>query len=155
MQHPFLPIFDEHSRILILGSFPSARSREEGFYYGHPQNRFWKVISAVFDEGVPLTVDEKREFLLKNGIALWDVIASCDVEGSADSNIRQAIANDFSEIFARSRIQQVYTNGKLAHRLYKTYVGDDAVYLPSTSPANAAWRLERLIDAWRVIRFST
>ena len=133
-------------------SFPSVRSRKEGFFYGHPQNRFWKVTSAVFAVSLPTTVEEKRAFLLDNGIALWDVIASCDAEDSADTNIRNAIPNDFSDIFETADIQAVFTNGKLAHRLYEKYIGKNAIYLPSTSPANAAWSLERLIDAWKVIR---
>ena len=152
MQHPFLPVFDERSKILILGSFPSVRSREEGFFYGHPQNRFWKVTSAVFGAKLPTTVEEKRAFLLQNGIALWDVIASCDIENSADTSIRNAVPNDFSEIFQKADIGAVFTNGKLAHHLYQKHIGGGAVYLPSTSPANAAWTMERLIEAWRVIK---
>ncbi len=152
MLHPFTPVYDKHSMILILGSFPSVRSREEGFFYGHPQNRFWKVISAVFGAPTPVTIEEKRVFLLQNGIALWDVIASCEVEDSADGNIRNAIPNDLSEIFHAAEIKTVFTNGKLAHKLYEKHVGKGAVYLPSTSPANAAWSIEKLIEAWRVIR---
>ncbi len=152
MQHPFLPVFDEQSKILILGSFPSVRSREEGFFYGHPQNRFWKVTSAVFGAELPTTISEKRAFLLQNGIALWDVIASCDTKNSADTDIRNAIPNDFSEIFQKADIRAVYTNGKLAHRLYEKHIGKNAIYLPSTSPANAMWTLDKLIEVWRVIK---
>ncbi len=152
MTHPFPPVFDEHATILILGSFPSVRSREEGFFYGHPQNRFWKVTAAVFDMPMPVTIEEKRQFLLQNGIALWDVIASCEVEKSSDSTIRDAIPNDLSEIFSKADIRAVFTNGKLAYKLYEKHIGKPAVCLPSTSPANAAWSLEKLIDAWRAIR---
>ncbi len=152
MLHPFAPVYNQHSRILILGSFPSVRSREEGFFYGHPQNRFWKVTSAVFGTALPTSTEEKRAFLLQNGIALWDVIASCEVENSADGSIRNAVPNDLSEIFRVADIQAVFTNGKLAHKLYEKHIGGNAVYLPSTSPANAAWSLERLIEAWRVVK---
>ncbi len=152
MLHPFAPVFDRHSEILILGSFPSVRSREEGFFYGHPRNRFWQVLAAVYGEKPPMTEEDKRRFLLERRIALWDVIASCEVRNSADGSIRDAVPNDLSVIFDTADIKRVYTNGKLAHSLYQKHVGGDAIYLPSTSPANAAWSLERLTEAWRVIR---
>ena len=151
MNHPFEPVYNEKSRILILGSFPSVRSREEGFFYGHPQNRFWKVLAAVFDENVPQSIEAKRSFLLDHGIALWDVIASCETEDSADVNIKNAVSNDLGIIFETANIQYVFTNGRLAHTLYEKHIGKNAVYLPSTSPANAAWTLERLTSAWKVI----
>lgn len=156
--HPFRPIYDEDSEILILGSLPSVKSREQGFYYGHPQNRFWKVMAAVMEEkrgcvcNVPRTIEEKRSFLLANHIAIWDVIASCDIKGSSDSSIKNAVANDISGILAGSRIQQVYANGKTAGRLYMRYIYPDTkrevTVLPSTSPANAAWTLEKLVREW-------
>lgn len=149
--HPFEPIYDENSKILILGSFPSVRSRADGFYYGHPQNRFWKVLSFLLNEEMPKTNEEKRALLLRSGIALWDVIASCEIENSSDSTIRQAKPNDLSEIFKTADIRRVYTNGKTADRLYRKYHEREAVCLPSTSPANAAWTLERLQRAWQVI----
>ena len=149
--HPFEPIYDENSKILILGSFPSVRSRADGFYYGHPQNRFWKVLSFLLNEEMPKTNEEKRTLLLRSGIALWDVIASCEIENSSDSTIRQAKPNDLSEIFKTADIRRVYTNGKTADRLYRKYHEREAVCLPSTSPANAAWTLERLQRAWQVI----
>jgi len=152
LEHPFDPVFDSNSRILILGSFPSVKSREQGFFYGHPQNRFWRVTASVMACPVPESIDEKRVFLLKNGIALWDVIASCEIENSADSSIRNAVANDLSVIFSGADIQAVFTNGKTADRLYRKYIGENDVCLPSTSPANAAWTLDRLIAAWRCIR---
>ena len=155
IEHPIAPIYDENSEILILGSFPSVKSREEGFFYGHPQNRFWKVVSAVYGEEVPKTIPEKKSFLLRNHIALWDVIGSCDIEGSADSSIRNVSANDLSVILNHAEIRQIYVNGQTAYKYYRKYsekaTGRSAVCLPSTSPANAAWSLERLTEAWNCI----
>lgn len=157
IQHPISPVFDSHSTILILGSFPSVKSREIGFFYGHPQNRFWKVLAAVFEEQtVPKDTDEKRDFLLRNGVALWDVICSCDITGSSDSSIRNVVPNDLTPILEQADIRQIYVNGKKAMSLYQRYLepetGRKAVCLPSTSPANASWNLERLIQTWQVIR---
>ena len=149
--HPFDPIWDENSRILILGSFPSVRSRADNFYYGHPQNRFWRVLAGLYAEPIPQTVEEKKAFLLRHGIALWDVISSCEIENSSDVSIRNAEVNDLSAIFARADIRAVYTNGKAADKLYRKYHEREAVCLPSTSPANAAWSLEKLLAAWSVI----
>lgn len=151
--HNIEPIYDNRSKILILGSFPSVRSREQQFYYAHAQNRFWRVISAVFEQNVPNTIDEKREFLLQNGIALWDCIKSCDISGSADSSIKNAKANDIGMILHSCDIKAVFTNGKTSYNIYNrlilpnTHV--EAVCLPSTSPANAAYSLERLTNEWR------
>ena len=154
--HPFPPLYDENSKILILGSFPSVKSREKLFFYGHPQNRFWKVVSTVFDDKTPCSIEEKKEFLRLHGIALWDVIASCEIEGSSDSSIKNAKANDISEILNTADIKTIFVNGKTADKYYKKYtekaVGRSAVCLPSTSPANAAWSIDRLIEAWRVIK---
>ena len=154
--HPIAPVFDENSRVLILGSFPSAKSREEMFFYGHPQNRFWRVIAAVFGAETPKTVADKREFLLSHGIAVWDVLASCEIEGSADSTIKNAVPNDLSEIFSAAKIENIFVNGKTAEKYYNKYMkktlGREAVSLPSTSPANAAWSAEKLIEAWSVIK---
>lgn len=151
--HPFPPLFDEKSEILILGSFPSVKSREQLFFYGHPQNRFWKVVSAVFDAAEPTTIAEKKQFLLSHKIALWDVIASCEITGSSDSSIKNVRANDISPILKRANIRKIFVNGKTAEKYYKKYtekaVGRAAVCLPSTSPANAAWNIERLTTAWR------
>ena len=150
--HPIPPLYDENSKILILGSFPSVKSREQGFFYGHPQNRFWKVTSAVFCEDTPRTIEEKKAFLLRNRIALWDVIGSCDIEGSSDSSIRNVSANDLSVILEHADIRQIYVNGQTAYKYYRKYsekvTGRSAICLPSTSPANAAWSLERLTAAW-------
>ena len=153
--HTISPVFDERSRILILGSFPSQKSREQGFFYGHPQNRFWKTLAHIFEDKVPVTVAEKRDFLLAHGIALWDVIASCEIQGSSDASIRNAIPNDLSKLLQIAPIERIYTNGKTAHRLYCRYLekatGREAICLPSTSPANAAWTQEKLNAEWKRI----
>lgn len=149
--HNIDPVFDNHSEILILGSFPSVKSREMQFFYGHPQNRFWRVLAALKQEPVPQTIDEKKTFLLRNKIAVWDVIQSCDITGSSDSSIKNVIPNSLSRIFDAAPIRQVYTNGTTAHKLYQKYIGSDAIQLPSTSPANAAYSLDRLIQEWCVI----
>ncbi|MDE6910253.1 MAG: DNA-deoxyinosine glycosylase [Lachnospiraceae bacterium] len=154
--HTFGPVFDAHSKILILGSVPSVKSREQQFYYGHPQNRFWKVISAVFDESVPVTVEEKKAFLLRNRIALWDVVESCDIIGSSDSSIRNVKANDMETILGEADIRAIFVNGGKAYELFVKYCGQYVrkdkprlVKLPSTSPANAAWSYDRLQSTWK------
>lgn len=153
--HPIPPVFDADSRILILGSFPSVRSREEGFFYGHPRNRFWAVLSRLLEEPLPATVEEKKAFLLRSRIALWDVIQSCTLTGSSDSSIRDVIPNDLSEIFSAADIRAVFVNGRTAEKLFRTWIapktGTGCVPLPSTSPANAAWDLDRLTESWSVI----
>ena len=156
VRHPIAPVYDKHSNILILGSFPSVKSREQGFFYGHPQNRFWRVLAAVYGDEVPQTVEEKKEFLLQKGVAVWDVIASCEILGSSDSSIKNAVPTDLSDILAHTPVRRIYVNGKKAEQLYRKYqekqTGIKAVCLPSTSPANAAWGIERLTEAWQVIR---
>lgn len=156
--HPFPPVFDANSEILILGSFPSVKSRENMFYYGHPQNRFWRVIAAVCGVSTPQSIDEKTALLLNNHIALWDVLASCEINGSADSSIRHPVPNDLTRILSSCSIRRIYTNGRTSDKFYTRFsranTGRDAVCLPSTSPANAAWTLDRLIDAWRCIMIS-
>jgi len=151
--HNIPPVWDERSRILILGSFPSVKSREGQFFYHHPQNRFWKVLAAVLGCPVPDTIEEKKAMLLQNGVALWDVIASCEITGSSDSSIRSAVPNDVVRIAAAAKLNAIFCNGQTACRLYGRYLekplGRSAVLLPSTSPANAAWSLERLTGAWR------
>ena len=153
--HPIPPIYNKESRILILGSFPSIKSREEGFFYGHPQNRFWKVVAKVFKEEAPQTISEKKEFLLRNHIAVWDVIQSCDIEGSSDSSIKNVVANDLNVILYTADIETIFVNGKTALKYYNKYtehkVGRQAICLPSTSPANAAWSMERLVEDWKRI----
>ena len=154
--HPIEPVYDENARVLILGSFPSVKSREEMFFYGHPQNRFWRVLAAVCGMELPKTTEEKKQLLLANRIALWDVIASCEIQGSADSTIRNVVPNDLSRILDAAKIQRIFVNGKTSEKYYKKYLqqklGREAVCLPSTSPANAAWTLEKLIEAWKIIR---
>ena len=151
--HEFGPVYDAQCEILILGSFPSVKSREVSFYYGHPQNRFWKVTAGIFGEAPPETVEEKRAFLLRRRLAVWDVIASCDIAGSSDRSIRNVTANDMNVILKQARIRAIFANGGMAYRLFLKHCkkdGQPPVYqLPSTSPANAAWSLERLIKAWR------
>ena len=154
--HPIPPLFDQNCKILILGSFPSIKSREEGFFYGHAQNRFWKVVSAVFQEEVPTTVSEKKALLLRHHVALWDVIQSCDIVGSSDASIKNVTANDLQIIIDHAPIEAIYVNGKTAFKYYQKYtepvIKREAVCLPSTSPANAVWKLERLIEAWKCIQ---
>ena len=154
--HPIPPLYDGRSEILILGSFPSVKSREAQFFYGHPQNRFWKVIAAVCGEPVPETVPEKKALLLSHHIALWDVIHSCDIQGSSDASIKNVVPNDLGVILDAAPVRQIYVNGKTAEKYYRKYTqpvtGREAVCLPSTSPAKAAWSVERLIDAWKIIR---
>ena len=144
------------SRILILGSFPSVKSREAGFFYGHPQNRFWRVLAAVLGCPVPATIDEKRNMLLAHHVAVWDVIASCEITGSSDSSIRNVVPTDLGRLLADAPISAIFCNGGTALRLYQKYqqnsTGILAAGLPSTSPANAAWTLNRLVSVWNVIR---
>ena len=153
--HPIAPVWDARAEVLILGSFPSVASREAGFYYAHPQNRFWKLMELLFAEPVPPDAAGKRAFLLAHRVALWDVIASCEITGSADSTIRHAVPNDIRPLLASGAVTRVFLNGGKAGRLYQKYlapsVGLEAVVLPSTSPANAAWSLERLTQAWKCI----
>ena len=153
--HPIPPVCGADARILILGSFPSVKSREARFFYGHPRNRFWQVLAAVFDDCFPETVPERRDFLLRHRIAAWDVIASCEIVGSSDSSIRNVVPNDIRPLLGAAQIREIYVNGQTAGKLYRKYIqpvcGLPCRVLPSTSPANAALRLEDLIEAWRVI----
>ncbi len=153
--HPFGPLYDENSKSLILGSFPSVKSREAMFFYGHPQNRFWKVIPAIYGEEVPENTEEKKTLILRHNLALWDSIHSCTIKGSSDSSVKDVVPNDISKIIENSKIERVFCNGALSHKMYMKYIFPDtkteAVKLPSTSPANAAFSLERLIEHWKVI----
>ena len=155
IMHPFEPLYDKNSKILILGSFPSVKSREQMFFYGHPQNRFWRVVSRVLGCDMPCTTQEKKAFLHSHGIALWDVIASCDIVGSADSTIKNVVANDLSVILETADIKKIFVNGKTAEKYFNKYtkhvINRDAVCLPSTSPANAAWSVDKLVEAWQSI----
>ena len=153
--HTIGSLYNENSKILILGSFPSVKSREQGFFYGHPQNRFWKVLSTVLNQPLPTSIDEKKEFILNNKIALWDVIASCEIKGSSDNSIKNVVPNNINEILNNSKVKTIFTNGKLAFNLYNKYIFEKtniaAISLPSTSPANAAFSLDRLCDEWKII----
>lgn len=150
--HPVEALFNENSKILILGTFPSVKSREANFFYGHPQNRFWRVMARLCDADIPQTVEDKKNLILDNHFALWDVIHSCDVEGSADSSIKNVVPNDISVILKNSKVSRIFVNGKKAESLYKKYLeketGITAVCLPSTSPANASWSEDRLTEYW-------
>ena len=154
--HAFQPVYDRDSRILILGTMPSPQSVRHGFYYSHPQNRFWPLLAALFGAETPRTPEEKTAFVLRRRIALWDVLASCEITEAADASIRRPVPNDFSRLLAEAPIERIYTTGRAAHALFQTHVapviGRDAVYLPSTSPANqAAFPWEKLVEAWRVL----
>ncbi|MEE8836219.1 MAG: DNA-deoxyinosine glycosylase [Eubacteriales bacterium] len=153
--HPIPALYDRDSRILILGSFPSVKSREQQFFYAHPQNRFWKVLAGITGSAVPETVEEKKNFLHASHIALWDTIHSCTITGSSDSSIRDVVPNDLTPVLEAADIRAIFCNGGTSYRLYGKYLepatGRRAVKLPSTSPANAAWRLDRLKEAWKVI----
>ena len=154
--HCFEPVFDGKSKVLILGTFPSVKSREGEFYYHHPQNRFWKLIAGLTGSEVPGTIGEKKEMLLQNGIAIWDVIQSCDIVGSSDSSIKNVVPADISHVLEGSGIEKIFGNGNTAFQLYMKYcygvTGREMVKLPSTSPANAAFSLDRLLDSWSVIK---
>lgn len=154
-KHNIKPIYNYNSKILILGSFPSVKSREAAFYYQHPQNRFWKIISKLYNAELN-SIEDKKNILLNNNIALWDVIKSCDIKGSSDTSINNIEVNNISEIIKNSQIKEVYTNGKKAYELYNKYCLSEthinAILLPSTSPANAVYTLEKLIDKWKIIK---
>lgn len=150
--HPFPPVYSAHSRVLILGSFPSVRSRQEGFYYGHPRNRFWPMLAAIFGVPEPTDIAGKSALLLENGLALWDVLAGCEITGSSDASIRGAVPNDLTRILDVCPIVRVVCNGSTAGRLYRKHMRFPKLpmfTLPSTSPANAVWNLPRLIEVWR------
>ncbi|MDY3251272.1 MAG: DNA-deoxyinosine glycosylase [Candidatus Choladocola sp.] len=155
VRHEFEPVFDQDSRVLILGSFPSVKSREQQFYYGHPQNRFWKVIAGLTGYPVPETMEEKKRMLLENGIAVWDVIAECEIIGSSDSSIRNVVPADLNRILNNSDIAKIYANGgtakKLFDRFQKKSCGREITGLPSTSPANASYSLDRLLAEWKCV----
>lgn len=152
INHNIEPLYDRNSRLLILGSFPSVKSREMRFFYGHPQNRFWKVISAVLQEETPTTIEEKRKMLLAHHVALWDTIYSCDIIGSSDSSIKNVVPTDLRTVVEQSKIQHIYCNGRTSGKYFEKYqqktLGMTAEVLPSTSPANAAFGLEKLTVIW-------
>lgn len=153
--HTIPPLYDSHSRVLLLGSIPSPKSREIGFFYGHPQNRFWRVLAAVLGEEVPQTIEDKRTMCLKHHVALWDTIARCEIAGASDTSIRNAVPNDIGKLVRESEITRIFATGGKSAELYRKLIEPTLhipiTQLPSTSPANAAWSLERLIEAYRVI----
>ena len=153
--HSFEPVYDKDSEILILGTPPSVKSRENNFYYGHKQNRFWKVLATLLKEPVTETIEEKKVMLLAHRIALWDVIQSCDIKGSSDSSIKNVVPTDLNRILEESEVERIFCNGKASGNYYKKYqesrTGIEATVLPSTSPANAAFSLEKLIEIWKCI----
>lgn len=153
VEHPFPPVVGPGSHVLILGSFPSVRSREEGFFYGHPRNRFWPLLAALYGEDTPPDIPARRDLILRHGLALWDVIASCRIEGSSDATVRDAVPVDIRRVLEVADIRRVVCNGTLSGRLYAQHlqmaVGLEATVVPSTSPANAAWSLTRLMPVWR------
>lgn len=154
--HPIKPLYSKNSKVLILGSFPSVKSREQMFFYSHPQNRFWKVLARVFECEVPQNIEQKKNLVLSNSLALWDVIAQCEITGSSDLSIKDVVVNDIGSLIKDTNIKTVFTNGKTAHKYYVKYIepaiGIKAICLPSTSPANAGWQLDRLVSEWSVIR---
>ena len=150
--HPFKPVYNSNSEILILGSFPSIVSREVNYYYGNKSNRFWRLISSIYNSQIPFSNFERESFLIENKIALYDVIYSCTITGSSDSSIKDVIPNNIVDILNNSNIKRIFTNGKLAYNLYNKYLKYsleiEACYLPSTSAANAAWSFEKLKNEW-------
>lgn len=155
VSHTFDPVFDKNAKILILGTFPSVKSREQHFYYGHPKNRFWKLLALLLNDSCPLTITEKKDFLHKHKIAVWDVIESCDIIGSSDSSIKNVIPADINSVLQQTDIHAIFANGTKAYDLYQKYAFPQTQFpitrLPSTSPANAAFSLEKLQDNWKVI----
>lgn len=153
--HPFGPLYDSRSKILILGSLPSVKSREQNFFYGHPKNRYWRLMAKLLEEAVPETIEDKKALVLNHRIAMWDTIYSCDIIGSSDSSIKNVVPTDLSKIIRDSEIMHVFCNGKTSGAYYQKYqeplLGISAVVLPSTSPANASWSFERLFEAWSVV----
>ena len=155
LNHTFEPVFDRNSRVLILGTFPSVKSREQGFYYGHPRNRFWKILAGLLEEPVPVTIEEKKFFLLQHGIAVWDVVSACDITGSSDSSIKNVVPADLTMVLNHAPVKRIFANGGKAYSLYEKYsfpvTGREAIRLPSSSPANAGWQLEKLMEAWKPV----
>ena len=154
VHHNFLPVYNQNSRVLILGTMPSPKSREQGFYYGHPKNRFWPVLANLLKTAVPATIEEKNVFLLENKIALWDVVASCTIHGADDSSIRSVKVNDLSPILETADIRAIFTNGKKAAALLEKYrknTGGTFFSLPSTSPANCRLSTDDLLEAYGAI----
>lgn len=157
VEHEFGPFYDSQSKVLILGSIPSKKSRELGFYYAHPKNRFWKTLAAIYEEEVPISIDQQKHFLTKHHIALWDVLASCYINGSSDQSIQKATPNDIAALLEKTNIQAIFTTGRKSEQLYQKYCLDQtkipAIYLPSTSPANCKKGIpQRLQKEYQIIK---
>lgn len=154
--HEFPPLYDTECRILVLGSIPSPKSREQAFYYGHPQNRFWKVFAAVFGESVPETVEEKSRLALSHHVALWDALEECDIRGASDSSVKNPVPTDIPWLLSQTRIERIFATGAAAYKYYMQYnyprTGIEAIRLPSTSPANCAVSLARLIEEYKKLK---
>lgn len=154
--HTIPPVYDRRSRVLLLGTMPSPKSRESGFFYGHPQNRMWPVLARIFDEETPMGTDARRDFLLRNRIAMWDVLASCIITGADDSSIREPVPNDLRPILDAAPIAAIFCTGKKSYSLYNRHIrpvtGREAICLPSTSPANCRNQdLDSLTEAYRML----
>lgn len=157
--HPFKPIFDKNSKILILGSFPSVVSRKFGFYYANPQNRFWRVLAQILNAPLPASTDEKIDFLLASRIAIYDAAISCEIKGSSDAKMTAVLPANLEPIFSGARIAQVFANGGKAYEICKKYLEDEilkatknvVIKLPSTSPANAKFSIDKLANEWSAI----
>lgn len=153
--HPLKPLYDNNSKILILGSFPSIKTREYGFFYGHPQNRYWKLMESLFNENLSRDIGERRDFILRHNIAMYDSIYECEIIGSSDASIKNVVPSDLSKIFENGNIKEVFCNGATSYKYYKKYHRNkyniDGIKLPSTSPANARYRLDDLIEEWKII----
>lgn len=153
--HNIPPLYDENSRVLLLGSIPSPKSRQAEFFYAHPQNRFWRVLAAVLEVPSPQTIEDKRTLCLTHGIALWDTIARCEIAGASDVSIKNAVPNDIGALLRQTQIKRIFATGAKSAELYRRLIEPTLhvpiIQLPSTSPANAAWSLERLTEAYRII----
>ncbi len=154
LHHNFEPVWDENSKVLILGTFPSVKSRGH-FYYHHPQNRFWPLMARLTGHSLPETIEDKKQMLLMSGIAIWDVISSCEIDGSSDASIRSVTPNGIASLLRKTKIEAVFCNGGKAKELFDRYISKDspltAIALPSTSPANAAYSMDRLYENWKII----
>lgn len=153
--HPFAPFYDENSAVLVVGSFPSVASRADGFYYGNVHNRFWKVLAAVFCDDVPNQIPEKKAFLVRHKIALYDAVRECTISGSSDSSIRDVVPSDIESIVKNSKVKNIFANGKISAKFFEKYQSEKLCrmleVLPSTSPANASFSLEKLVESWEVV----
>lgn len=156
IKRTFGPVYNQNSKILILGSFPSVKSREVNFYYGHPQNRFWQLMGKILECKIPVSIEERKSLMLEKRIALWDTIEECDIVGSSDASIRNIVPVDIQLVLKTADITRIYCNGSTSYDLFMRYLepvcGRTSVKLPSTSPANATWNPDRLFEVWKQIK---